>query len=692
MNKKMPRIISGHFSFIIFRVVIDFSKIPFIRLLIPFVAGVILYLNGAWSFNPTLYLIIAFVLLALIFTYSKISRNGAGKTYFLVVSDLFLFIAACYACYFVQPKNNPAYYGYYNTSKETNWAGTLDEIINEKENFLKAIVVVNSVNNQKTTGKIVAYFKKPFNKSEFVAGRKLEVNSAISEVPAALNPHEFDYKNYLANKGIYYQTFVDTGSVNLLNDYEGGIKYWGMHVKHRIVEFLHSGMLSVEAAQLCSALITGYDNEISRETINAFAHSGTLHVLSVSGLHTGVLFAVLLFILNWFDKHNRFKIIKLLILLISLWLFVFIAGFSLPILRAAIMLSLIAIGKYYYNYLSNATINIMGVSAFVLLLFNPYILFDNGFLLSYFALLGILIFEPSITAFYTGENEILKRVWQLCSVSMAAQISTLPITLFFFHQLPLWFMFSNLLVIPLCTAIMFLGLVMVLKLSFVSTLINWLTKLVYYLVGLTDKAGWGYLDRIDFNFTDVLFLSSIILLMTLLIKHRRFHLALGALSLIIIWQTFSLLEVINKKQSVKVSVYHINKASVVEFKNNNKLLLDSICSKSDYEFHVKNNITSYNYSNEISSRFNFVSVKALRFLIINSDEDLKLIAPLKPNYVLIRNNVIPGEGILKYSGISQLIADGSSNYKTIKQLKQSCSKMNISFYATRENGFLELPL
>ncbi|HRD37613.1 MAG TPA: hypothetical protein PLC65_03190, partial [Bacteroidia bacterium] len=158
----MPRIISGHFSFIIFRVVIDFSKIPFIRLLIPFVSGVILYLNGAWSFNPTLYLIIAFVLLALIFTYSKISRNGAGKTYFLVVSDLFLFIAACYACYFVQPKNNPAYYGYYNTSKETNWAGTLDEIINEKENFLKAIVVVNSVNNQKTTGKIVAYFKKPF--------------------------------------------------------------------------------------------------------------------------------------------------------------------------------------------------------------------------------------------------------------------------------------------------------------------------------------------------------------------------------------------------------------------------------------------------------------------------------------------------------------------------------------------------
>lgn len=688
----MPRMISGHFSFIIFKVVIDFSKIPFIRLLIPFLTGIIIYLINELSFDPATYLIGSFVLLAILFVYSNRSKMGTGKIFFLMSCDVFLFFAACYACYFIQPKNNPNYYGYYNTSREIKWIGTLDEIVNEKENFLKAIVLVDEVDDVKTTGELLVYFKKPIHKKDFVAGRKFEALSVITDIPSPLNPHEFDYKNYLANRRIYYQTFVDTGAVQMQNQFTGGLKYWGMKVKNSVVDFFNSGILSSESAQLCSALITGYDNEISRDTINAFAHSGTLHVLSVSGLHTGVLFAVLLFILNWLDRHNRFRILKLIILLCGLWLFVFIAGFSPPILRAAIMLSLIAIGKYYYNYLSNASVNIMGVSAFVLLLFDPYILFDTGFLLSYFALLGILIFEPPITSLYTGDNKIIRKIWTLCSVSIAAQISTLPITLYFFHQLPLWFVFSNLLVIPLCTLIMFLGIGLILKISFFAPLINLLTNLVYFLIGLTDTARWGYLDRIDFNFRDVLFLSSVITMLYWMIKYRRFHLVLGTLSLVISWQTFNLLEVLDKKQSVKVAVYHINKTSCVELKNKNKLLLDSTCSISEFEFHIKNNLTNYNYSNEITCRFNYVMLDTSRFLIVNSERDVSLVGTLNPNYVLIRNNVVLKPELLKKSGINKVIADGSCAYKTVKLLKQYCEQANISFHATRENGFLELPL
>lgn len=692
MNKKVPRMISGHFSFIIFRVLIDFSKIPFIRLLIPFLTGIIIYLTNELSFDSASYLLGSFVLLVVLFGYSNRSRIGAGKTYFLIGCDVFLFLAACYACYFIQPKNNPDYFVYYNTSREIKWTGTLDEVVNEKENFLKAIVLVDEVNKVKTTGKMLVYFKKPIRKDELVACRKLEALSVITDIPSPLNPHEFDYKEYLAHKRIYYQTFVDTGAVRMQNQYAGGLNYWGMQVKNSVVDFFNSGILSAEAAQLCSALITGYDNEISRDTINAFAHSGTLHVLSVSGLHTGILFAVLLFVLNWLDRHNRFKILKLMVLLCGLWLFVFIAGFSPPILRAAIMLSLIAIGKYYYNYMSNASINIMGVSAFVLLLFDPYILFDTGFLLSYFALLGILIFEPPITSLYNGDNKIIKKIWTLCSVSIAAQISTLPITLYFFHQLPLWFVFSNLLVIPLCTLIMFLGIGLIFKISWLAPLINLLTKLVYFLIGLTNNAGWGYLDMIDFNFRDVLFLSSVIAMLYWMIKYRRFHLVLGTLSLVIIWQTFNLLEVLDKKQHVKVAVYHINKASCIEFKNRNKLLLDSTCSISDYEFHVKNNLTNYNYPYKLNCSFNYVSVDSLRLLIVSSDEDVSLISILNPNFLLLRNNVMVDSELLKKSEINKVIADGSCAYKTIRILKQSCQQANISFHVTRENGFLELPL
>lgn len=688
----MPRSNSGHFSFVIFKVVIDFSKIPFIRLLIPFVIGIIVYLRNDLDFNPTLCLLISFVVLTSLFIYSNLSRIGAGKIYFLIASDVFLFFSACYAAYFFQPKNSVSYYAYYSTAKEVKWTGVVDEVINEKENFVKAVLIVESMSKEKTTGKVLTYFKKPIDKSKLIAGRKLEINSTITDVPLPLNPYEFNYKNYLANKGINYQTFVDTGSLNFLNEYAGGLKYWGVGVKLKMVDFLNSGILSPEAAQLCSALITGYDNEISRETINSFAHSGTLHVLSVSGLHTGILFAVLLFILNWFDKYNRFKIVKLIILLVGLWIFVFIAGFSPPIMRAAIMLSLIAIGKYYYNYYSNASINIMGVSAFILLLFDPYVLFDVGFLLSYFALLGILIFEPLITELYNGKNVVIKKVWQLCSVSISAQITTLPVTLCFFHQLPLWFVFSNLLVIPLCTAIMFLGVLFILKISLVATLINSLTKLVYFFVGLTDSPGLGYLEGIDFNFRDVLFLSGIIVLLFLLLRHRNFQLALGVLCLVIMWQTFNLLEVTGKKQHSALAIYQVNKAYFVEFKNGTKVLIDSTCNLSDYEFHVKNNQINYNYPNRVSCSFNYVAVDSLRFLVVKSERDLDLIHLINPNYVLVQNGIALNNDVLQKTGIRQIIADGSCGYKTIKELKQLCMKAGISFYATRENGFLELPL
>ena len=405
---------------------------------------------------------------------------------YIAVSDVFLFLTGLYCCYVFDIRNKADYYGHYVNGEQQQWVAEVKELPVEKENFYRVLLEVNAFQDRQLTGNAIVYFKKPMDVALLKPGNKLSITGEFSSLREPLNPHEFNYKTFLARKNIYYQSFVKAENVSFVSENQDfSLINLGLEIKQKIINVFETSTLSKEAAQLCIALLTGYDDEINSETINAFAHSGTLHVLSVSGLHTGILYAVLIFILGIFDKNQKYKLMRLIIITIALWFFVLITGFSPPVLRAVIMLNLIALGRFYYGYTSQSGINILAVSAFVLLVFNPLLIYDTGFLLSYSAVLGILCFEPAFTALVNSRLTIVNKIWQLTSVSLSAQIATLPITLFLFHQFPLWFIFSNLLVIPLCTAVMFLGFLVLMKCSFVAPLINLCSSFIFYCIHLT---------------------------------------------------------------------------------------------------------------------------------------------------------------------------------------------------------------
>ncbi len=671
---------------------IDFKNSPYLRILIPFLFGIFIYAANHLDLNAFYPLTISLLVLVFLHFKNRKTTTENGRWTFVAVSDVFLFLCGLYCCYVYEIKNKPGYFGHYVTTELQQWIGEVKELPVEKEKFYKVVMEVNSLQNkQQLNGKAIIYFKKPFDAALLKPGNKLNVKGEFSTIREPLNPHEFNYKEFLAHKNIYYQSFVRSENVSFVSgDQDFSLVYFGLKIKQKIISVFKTSNLNPEAAQLCIALLTGYDDEIDSGTINAFAHSGTLHVLSVSGLHTGILYAVLVFVLGLFDKKKKYKLLHLIIITIVLWFFVLITGFSPPVLRAVIMLNLIALGRFYYGYSSQHSINILAVSAFVLLIFDPLLIYDTGFLLSYAAVLGILCFEPTFTALVESKYTIVNKIWQLTSVSLAAQIATLPITLFLFHQFPLWFIFSNLLVIPLCTIIMFLGFLILMKLNFIAPLINLCSSLIFYCIHLTDKEGVGYIDRIDFGFNDLLFLTAFIIAAALFIKHRSYAFITTATILLISWQTVSLFEVSAEKSLAHIGIYQVNKQTAIDLKNKQELFFCENLKTSDYNFHVKNNHSFYNYPKIYDLNYDYVKSKNMSLLKISDPAQQNLIRFLKPDYLLMTNNIELDEIYFADSGIKLLIADGSNNYKVIKKMRTLCDKFGIAFYSTAEKGYLQI--
>jgi competence protein ComEC len=670
-----------------------FKNSPFLRILIPFVTGILIFSNNEGSINVFYPLIISLGVLAILFLVNKKRITAPSKWTYILVSDIFLFLAGFYCCYVYNVKNDPAYFGNYVNTEEQIWVGEIKDLPVEKEKFCKVKMEVRMLNeHQQLTGNAIVYFKKPINTSVLEPGNTLKIRGNFIQPGSPLNPHEFNYKKFLERKNIYYQSFVEPGNFELVNkEAEFSLVNFGLHIKQKIKTCFETSDLNKETAQLCIALLTGYDDEINSETINAFAHSGTLHVLSVSGLHTGILYAVLIFVLGLIDKNRKHQFLQLIIITLALWFFALITGFSPPVLRAVIMLNLIAVGRAYYSYSTQHSVNILAVSAFLILVFDPLLIYDTGFLLSYSAVLGILYFEPVFTPLINSRFTIINKIWQLTSVSLSAQISTLPITLFLFHQFPLWFIFSNLVVIPLCTIIMFLGVLLLLKLSFIAPLINLCSSIIFYCIHLTDSRGIGYIDMIDFGWSDLAFLTAFILGMALFVKQRTYVYVAGSLVLLIFWQLGSLLEAAENKSESHIGIYHVNKQMAVDIKNAEVVHFGSVIYTSNYNYHVKPNHTFYNYPEIDSLKFDLVRSANTTLFKLSSNKLQTLIPLLKPDYLLISNNT-GLSGSYLHKNIKLVIADGSNNYKNIKELRALCDKFAVPFYATGEKGYIQLNL
>jgi len=358
-----------------------------------------------------------------------------------------------------------------------------------------------------------------------------------------------------------------------------------------------------------SALTLGYKNDLDYKIQQSYASTGAIHVLAVSGLHVGIVFVIISYFLKFLGKKTLARIVRFVISVLLIWFFAFLTGGSPSVLRASLMFSFIALGQVLKR--TGSIYNSIFASAFFLLLYNPFLLFDLSFQLSYSAVISIVFFQPKIFKLISFKNPILKWVWGLTSVSISAQIGTVPITIFYFHQFPNYFILSNFVVIPLATLVIWISLLFFMSLHFepiAQVIANVLQHIIYYqniLIQEIEHLPYSlskdlYIDKIQLG----LLISILLSLMLLMTANKRFRYGIVMGSFMLLFLMYSDYRIYRQYEQKKLIVYNIKGFTAINLiDGSDNILISSFKEQSKQkDFYLKNNWLSLGLEKEAHIR------------------------------------------------------------------------------------------
>lgn len=548
-------------------------KQPFFRLVITFVTGILISCSISGHISIELKSVLHLTM-ALAFILICILKFKIAQSYFELVLVMFIL---CYSFYLTQSqlviaKDIP------NTGCNV---AVVDFVENKGEGYVKLRVRMLGKAKGRDKGFAVskAFVHYNFNnptKGEFDVGDRLVIYGKATGVNNRGNPNEFNYKRYLLTQKIYYQYYVD--GYNLENHGDCGdlklLRRIGV-LQSNIRKLVKSSKLSENSKALVLALTIGQKKQLSPELKGSFANSGAMHVLAVSGLHVGVLFMILNIILGFLERSQRLKILKVILILMVIWLYSFVAGMSSSVTRASIMFSLINIGTIFRRDIS--IYNTLAVSAFLMLSINPMELFNVGFQLSFLAVVGIVYFQPKLYSLISVKNWFLDWGYKFLTVSIAAQISTAPIGVYYFNQFPNYFWLTNLLIVPLVFA-----LVIVSFLFIATEWVQWLNEFIGWILNLLSELTimWvSLIDSIPGSVTKHLYLSTpelfviyvlLIAISLWLVKVKKAYLvgALGLLLILLTINTVASAQALSKRTLVVYNVKGLSAIGLYSGKDN----------------------------------------------------------------------------------------------------------------------------
>ena len=274
---------------------------------------------------------------------------------------------------------------------------------------------------------------------------------------------DFDYGLYLRRQGIVGTAWAHRGNWQIVGHQpRKGIKV----MAQRCQQALHKQYkkLGIEGKELgiLSALTLGYREELDKDVQQSFSASGAMHVLAVSGLHTGIVWGIFIWLLTlggwrkplYEEKGKRWLLGG--ILLVLLWIYAFITGLSPSVMRSALMLSFWELTYLMGRHTSQW--NPILAAAVIILLINPLALWSVSFQLSFAAVMGIMVIAQWLHRHTKLRSEWSKYIGGLLMVSIGAQLATMPLTLYYFGQTSNYFALTNLIIIPMAFVVLLLGL------------------------------------------------------------------------------------------------------------------------------------------------------------------------------------------------------------------------------------------
>ena len=436
----------------------SWAKYPVVRILFAFICGIVLKFSFP-NFTLPIYVVLLFIFIVCMLVWLFVHRADflwhIGGLLILINIGL---IGFAYTQTFMQYYSIPADF---ETDNKHLFVATIKEPPTLKPKSIKLTTSVNAIYKdsswQTCRYKAIVYLAIDSLSKQIEYGDKLIINSVLNEIEEPKNPHAFDYARYLRIKNIHLQSYCSENQWKRIAVKQGNpIMDYAIHIRNKFLQIFEAAHMDMKEYGVIAAILLGYDDKLDPDLQKSYSSAGASHILCVSGMHVGIIFMIVNFFLKFLDNNRWQKILKACLLLLVIWLYACITGLSPSVLRAATMFSFVSLGGMLEQQTN--TYNSLFSSMLFLLLFNPLLIFEVGFQLSYAAVFGIVWLQNPIYQLYTCKTKVGDYVWNLITVSIAAQLFTAPIAMYCFHQFPNYFIITNIIVIGLAFVVVCLGI------------------------------------------------------------------------------------------------------------------------------------------------------------------------------------------------------------------------------------------
>lgn len=686
------------------------KKAPFIRLLIPFITGILLQRYFKIDQSVIFVSLISFGISFLLFY--LLPQAARFKLQFIqgLVIQLLLVSVGLWLAWQKDIRQNQSWYG--NHYKQGDYMVVrIGEPLTEKTKSFKADGYVESIvqdgKNISCKGKLLLYFSKDSNQTNLQYGDRIVVHKNIQAIKNSGNPGGFNYERYAGFQGIFHNVFLkDKDWVSVTGkDSSAKNAFWEFiynaraHVLSVLKKSINTGKDELGIAQ---ALLIGYTNDLDKDLVQAYSNTGVVHIIAISGMHLGLIYVLLVWLFAIIPGVKKSKHRQVILILACLWLFAILTGASPSVMRAAVMFSFISLGK---NYFKGATIyNALAASAFALLCINPFYLWAVGFQLSYLAVLGIVIFQRPIYNIWYVKNKWVDKVWMLISVSAAAQMLTFPVCIYYFHQFPNLFLISNIIAVPMAMLILYSAITL-LAFSWIPFVGPVLGKLVGALTWLLNKIilwindlSFSVWDRIPATIFSTIVLYAVVILFSawLIQKNKKyFSAAVVALLLFTMQSRYGKWLTANQQ---KIIVYNVPQHRAIDFINgsNYQFAGDSILLEDGMlkNFHLKPSRTALQLTNQddtIAANFNDgMFYQFLNKRIVNIQRAISfdtLAQKINVDLIIIsKNPKISIAQLMQVFNCKQFVFDASNPAWKLKKWQQECDILQVNQHTVSESG------
>ncbi|HTN08021.1 ComEC/Rec2 family competence protein [Agriterribacter sp.] len=688
------------------------KQAPFIRLLIPLILGIILQ----WYFPlPVKYICIIACIALIFFLLAQCLRGYLlflHKWIYGITLMMMILLFGVAITHFKNITHQQYWFGHlYNDSIVV--VAVLAEPLIEKNKSYKADATVYALIHNgsvvQTKGGIIIYFKKDSSLlSKLNYGSTLVFKKGLQAVRNSGNPGAFDYKRYSLFHGITHQVYLTenefaVSKLQTRSAYTNGLQ----QSRKGLLEILKKYIPGKREAGVAEALLIGYRDDLERDLVQAYANTGVIHVIAISGMHLAMIYGLLIVLLKPLQRNAKTKWVRGLIILSVLWLFTLLSGAGPSILRSAVMFSFIVAGESMRRKIS--VYHTLSASAFFLLCWNPFFLWDVGFQLSYAAVLSIVVFLRSVTHWFYCKHAIVNYMWKLIAVTLAAQILTTPLSIYHFHQVPNLFLISNLVIVPLSGFILYGEILLCLLSLFPAValpagkILSAMLRLMNDCITFIDDIPFAVSDNISISMLQTGLLYVFIITLAVWLMKQKKQMLPYALMALLAFMLYRVADIgIRQKQS-KIIVYNIPRYSAVDFisgsgyhfAGDEALAADPFL----YNFHLRPSRLMYRAKPAVSlSGFRPVSpffyFNKKRILLLDTLPALaQPVEPVDVDVIILSKNInVRIARLQRLFRCRQYVFDASSPAWKIRQWKNDCDSLHLRRHSVQEDGAFILDL